>query len=353
MGRVAVALSGGVDSAVAAALMLREGHEVLGITMVLLPSDKGPTSGAVRDADGVCRRLGIAHHVVDFRREFDSGVVAGFLSEYARGRTPNPCALCNARIKFGVLLEFARSLGAGCLVTGHHARLRRDPVSGRVRLLRGLDPRKDQSYFLAGLTREQLALARFPIGEMAKDRVREVARGLGLEVAGKADSQDLCFVPEGDTAAFLEANLPVAGHGPILDEAGRVLGAHRGLHLFTVGQRRGLGIRSDRPLYVLGLDAGGNAVVVGESERLLQREMQLEEVRWLVEQPVDRARVQYRSTNRGELADIMSGGPGEVAVRFDRPQRGLAPGQLAVFYRRHEVLGSGTIARAWAGRSGK
>lgn len=349
MGRVAVALSGGVDSAVAAALIQRQGHEVLGVTMVLMPSDSGPTCAAVRDAAAVCRRLGIAHHLVDFRQEFARSVVGHFLGEYARGRTPNPCARCNARIKFGLLLEHARALGAEALVTGHHARLRRDPVSGRVRLLRGRDPRKDQSYFLACLTPQQLALARFPVGEMDKVRVRELARAWGLEVADRADSQDLCFVPGGDTAGFLEEHLG-GTPGAILDEQGRVLGAHRGLHRFTVGQRRGLGLRTDRPVYALSLDAARNCLVVGPGEHLLEREMELEEVHWLVDQPVGRARVQYRSTRRGEPATLESTGTGRLTVRFERPQRGLAPGQLAVFYRRDEVLGQGTICSNREGR---
>lgn len=342
MGRVAVALSGGVDSAVAAALALRQGHEVLGITMVVLGSDSGPTRSAVQDAQAVCRQLGIAHHVVDFQQEFARNVVGPFLEEYARGRTPNPCARCNSNIKFGFLLEAARALGAEALVTGHHARLRSDSVSGRVRLLRGRDPRKDQSYFLACLTQQQLALARFPVGEMDKAEVRALAGALGLEVAGRADSQDLCFVPGDDTAAFLESRL-ADSPGPIRDEDGRVLGIHRGLHRFTVGQRRGLGLRTEGPVYVLSLDSAENGLVVGPAERLLVREIQLEGVHWLVAEPISRARVQYRSTHRGDLARLHLSGGGGMAVRFDHPQRSLAPGQLAVFYRRDEVLGHGTI----------
>jgi len=352
MGRFAVALSGGVDSAVAAALVQRQGHEVLGITMIVLASDSGPTPSAVRDAEAVCRHLGIAHHVVDFQQEFARSVVGPFLEEYARGRTPNPCARCNSSVKFGLLVEAARSLGAEALVTGHHARLRSDPVSGRVRLLRGRDPRKDQSYFLACLTQQQLGMARFPVGEMDKARVRSLAGTLGLEVAEKADSQDLCFVPGDDTAAFLESRL-VDSPGAIRDEGGRVLGTHRGLHRFTVGQRRGLGLRTDRPVYVLSLDPAGNSLVVGPAERLLVRQIELEGVHWLVEEAVGRARVQYRSTHRGELARLHSEGCGRMTVRFGHPQRSLAPGQLAVFYRRDEVLGHGTIRGPLPERPGK
>ena len=356
MGRVLVAMSGGVDSSVAAALTLREGHQVIGVTMTLAPSDPCPTSAAqsccsewdVRDAEKVCWRLGIPHYVFDFREEFAREVIGNFVEEYARGRTPIPCARCNSRIKFEALLERARMLGAERVVTGHHARLRPDPRSDGVRLMRSRDPRKDQSYFLAGLSPAQLARAGFPIGEHPKAQVREIARDLGLAVAEKSDSQDLCFVPGGDTAGFLESRLGPGRPGPILDEEGRVLGTHRGLFRYTVGQRRGLGISAAHPLYVLSLDGPGNAVVVGEAHRLLERVMEVEDLNWLAG-PVARARVQVRSTSRGEMADLELLEPGRLRVRFDRPQRALTPGQAAVFYRRDQVLGGGIIART--GRS--
>lgn len=352
MKRVMVAMSGGVDSSVAAALVQRAGHEVVGVTMTLAPSDTGPTPAArgccsvwdVNDAEKVCWRLGIRHYVFNLREEFERHVIGNFLEEYARGRTPNPCARCNSHIKFDHFLERSRMLGADWIVTGHYARLRRDRASGRVRLLRGRDPRKDQSYVLAGLRPEQLELARFPIGEMPKERVREVARELGLGVADKPESQDLCFVPDGDTVGFLRRHLGEGRPGPILDSQGRELGVHPGLQYFTVGQRKGLGIVGRQPRYVLELDVVQNALVVGVVEEVLEREMEVEDVNWLAE-PMGRARVQYRSTSRGELATLEPLGERAVRVRFDRPQRALSPGQGAVFYRRDEVLGGGLIAR--------
>jgi len=352
MSRVMVAMSGGVDSSVAAALMLAEGHEVLGVTMIAVspsdahPDDPGPPpTEQVREARRVCRLLGIPHHVLDLREEFAREVIGDFLEESRRGRTPNPCGRCNSRIKFGVLLERVRALGAQTLVTGHYARLRTDPASGRLRLLRGRDPQKDQSYFLARLRKDQLAQVRFPIGQFPKQRVREMARELGLPVAEKADSQDLCFIPDGGTADFLRRGLGQGTPGPILDRAGRLLGTHAGLELFTVGQRRGLGVCGSERLYVLEVDPERNALVLGQAQDLLHRGMEVEEVNWFLDQPPPRARVQFRSTSRGELAALTILPGGRVQVRFDRPQRALCPGQWAVFYRRDEVAGAGVIAR--------
>lgn len=356
MSLLVVAMSGGVDSSVAAALMLAEGHEVVGVTMIavsppdsLLEADGLPLTEQVLEARRVCGHLGIPHQVLDLREDFALKVIGNFLEEYRRGRTPNPCGRCNSRIKFGVLLEQARALGAEHLVTGHYARLRTDPSTGRIRLLRGRDPRKDQSYFLAGLRRDQLAMACFPIGELPKQRVREIAGELGLSVAEKADSQDLCFVSEGGKEAFLRKHLGPGSPGPILDRAGHLLGTHPGLEFFTVGQRRGLGVCGGGRLYVVELDPVRNALILGQAEELLHQEMEVGEVNWLVDEPVCRARVQFRSTSRGEMAALTLLPDGRVRVRFDRPQRALCPGQCAVFYRRDEVLGGGVIARAGAG----
>ncbi len=356
MSLLVVAMSGGVDSSVAAALMLAEGHEVVGVTMIavsppgsLLEAASLPLTEQVLEAGRVCERLGIPHQVLDLREDFALEVIGNFLEESRRGRTPNPCGRCNSRIKFGVLLEQARALGAEHLVTGHYARLCTDPPTGRVRLLRGRDPRKDQSYFLAGLRRDQLAMARFPIGELPKQRVREIAGELGLPVAEKADSQDLCFVSEGGKEAFLRKHLGPGSPGPILDRGGRLLGTHSGLEFFTVGQRRGLGVCGGERLYVVELDPVRNALILGQAEELLHQEMEVGEVNWLVEEPVCRARVQFRSTSRGEMAALTLLPDGRVRVRFDRPQRALCPGQCAVFYRRDEVLGGGVIARIVAG----
>ena len=353
MKRVVVAMSGGVDSSVAAALMQRAGHEVLGVTMTLASSGESPTPAArgccsvwdVHDAEKVCWRLGLRHYVFNLREEFQRDVVGNFLEEYARGRTPNPCARCNTHIKFEAFLEQARMLGADWIVTGHYARLRRDPGTGRVRLLRGRDVHKDQSYVLAGLRPDQLALSRFPVGELVKEQVRELARELGLGVAEKPESQDLCFVPDGDTAGFLRRHLGEGRPGPIQDREGRVLGTHPGLQYFTVGQRKGLGLSTPRPVYVLELDTARNTLVVGGADEVLERSLEVEEVRWLAPGPVPRARVQVRSTSRGDLAGLVDLGGGRVRVDFDRPQRALTPGQAAVFYRRDEVLGAGILHR--------
>ncbi|MCE7874319.1 tRNA 2-thiouridine(34) synthase MnmA [bacterium CPR1] len=347
-----VAMSGGVDSSVAAALMKARGYEVIGVTMTLSPSQSqaAPASRGccsvwdVTDAEKVAWKLGIPHYVFNLRSEFEQHVIGEFVAEYASGRTPNPCRRCNQHIKFDHLLERAQALGAEAVVTGHYARLRRHP-QGWVRLLRGKDQRKDQSYVLANLSQEQLARVRFPVGELTKAEVREVARGLELGVADKRESMDLCFIPDRDTAGFLAGRLENVQPGEIRDRSGRVLGQHRGLPFYTVGQRKGLSLAGTTPRYVLELDVVSNALVVGEDRELLELAMEVDELSWVV--PVDhsRARVQVRSSAGGAMASLEPLGPGRLQVRFDSPQRSLTPGQAAVFYRRHEVLGGGTIAR--------
>lgn len=350
MSRVVVAMSGGVDSSVAAALMQQAGHEVIGVTMTLSPSESREAPAGrgccsvwdVTDAEKVAWKLGIRHYVFNLRREFQQHVIDDFLAEYRRGRTPNPCRRCNQHIKFDHLLARARSLGAEAVVTGHYARRRTDPETGLVRLLRGKDRRKDQSYVLASLTQEQLRSIRFPIGEHSKERVRDMARELGLGVADKKESMDLCFIPDGDTSGFLNRHLPSQEPGPIYDSSGKKLGEHAGLSSYTVGQRKGLGIHGTSPRYVLALKVVDNSLVVGSREELLEKEMLVDEVNWVVPGAHHRARVQYRSTPPGAMASLERGAEA-VRVRFDRAQPALSPGQAAVFYYRNEVLGGGSI----------
>lgn len=351
--RVLVAMSGGVDSSLAAALMLQRGYEVIGVTMTLSPSESqaAPASRGccsvwdVTDAEKVAWKLKIPHYVFNLRAEFEQHVIEDFVAEYARGRTPNPCRRCNQHIKFDHLLERARDLGAEAVVTGHYARLRRHR-DGYVRLLRGKDARKDQSYVLASLRQEQLEWIRFPVGELTKDEVRGAARRLELGVADKPESMDLCFIPDRDTAGFLAGRLGQVQPGEIRDSGGQLVGRHKGLPFYTVGQRKGLGLTTTSPRYVLELDVVNNRMVVGDRQELLEQTMVVDELSWVVPTAHSRARVQYRAHAVGAPARLRPLTADRLEVRFDSPQPALTPGQAAVFYRRLEVLGGGTIASA-------
>jgi len=349
-------MSGGVDSSVAAALLAERGHSVLGVTMRLwreapLPGDgaaAGVVSDCVEQAAAVCRHLGIPHYTVDLRDAFERLVVDHFVAEYARGRTPNPCLQCNRLLKFGALWRFARSLGAAHLASGHYARVERRADGWH--LLTAADSEKDQSYMLYALQQEQLASLMLPLGALSKDQVRHLARTLDLPAADRPESQDICFLRDGDYRRFIAERAPAAVRpGPIYDLEGHLLGEHRGLPFYTVGQREGLGIAAPHPLYVLRIDVAHNALVVGPAESLGARALLAEAMSYIsgsaprADTPVE-AKIRYRA--RRAPAHVQPLANDCARVTFDHRQRDITPGQAVVLYDGQEVLGGGIIAEA-------
>ncbi|HUQ89201.1 MAG TPA: tRNA 2-thiouridine(34) synthase MnmA [Vicinamibacterales bacterium] len=355
--RIVVAMSGGVDSSVAAALLAEQGHDVIGVSMQLYDNSQTTESGQrafgtcctiddLYDARRVAATIGIPHYIVNFESQFGEHVIANFVREYVHGRTPIPCSHCNSDLKFAELLDRAKAYDAEQLATGHYARIERD-AGGLYHLYRGADNSKDQTYFLFSLTQEQLSRAAFPVGHLDKQTVRAHAERLKLHVTQKPDSQEICFVPDGDYASFVERNAPEAARpGTVVGSDGRVLGTHAGVHRFTIGQRKGLGLSSSEPLYVLEIKPACAQVVVGSRDALGRTELTASGVNWIGgKAPEDWLQVhaQIRHRHAAASAQVRSTEKERIELVFDAPQTAITPGQAVVFYEGDEVLGGGWI----------
>ncbi len=340
-----IAMSGGVDSSVAAYLAIEKGFSCIGSTMVLCQKPQ-----EVDDAKAVAHRLAIPFHIIDAAEAFRAAVQEEFALAYEQGLTPNPCVTCNRKIKFGYLLDKARELGCSTVVTGHYARIRQDGITGRYLLLKAADLGKDQSYFLATLTQDQLAHSYFPLGELTKEEARQIALAQGFVNAAKRDSQDICFVPDGDYMTFLEAfrgkKYP---EGDFLDQSGKIVGRHRGAVAYTLGQRKGLGLAMGAPVYVCGKDMENNTVTVGPNEALYSCELIADQVNWILFPSLDAPMKVYakaRSRQTEQPATVYPEADGRMRVVFDEPQRAITPGQTVVLYQGETVVGSGRILSA-------
>lgn len=359
MARIVVAMSGGVDSSVTAALLKQQGHDVIGVTLNVWPESRPDEvtrakaccgHSAVDDARRVAALLDIPYYVLNFRELFREYVIADFVREYARGRTPNPCVRCNQHVKFRPVLQRATALGAQYVATGHYVRRDYDPATGRYRLRKASDPAKDQSYVLFPMKQDELARTLFPLGDLPKTETRRLAEEFGLPVAGKPESMEICFIPDNKYGRYVEEAAPQAAQpGPILDSQGRYLGEHPGVVYFTVGQRKGLGLTSSEPLYVVALEPERNTVIVGGDRDLLCRRLVAEDLNLValaeLAGPVRcRARIRYRMPEAAAtLEPLPEQGEGVVGVTFDEAQRAITPGQAVVFYDGDIVLAGATI----------
>ena len=344
-------MSGGVDSSVAAALLAEQGHDVIGLSMQLYDQSGTQSFGScctlddLHDARRVASARGFPHYIVNFERQFTDTVISNFVNEYTSGRTPIPCAHCNSDLKFATLLDRARGLGSDYLATGHYARVGQ-ATDGRFHLRRSLDPDKDQSYFLFSLTQDQLACAVFPVGALSKPEVRSEAHRLGLLVADKADSQEICFVPNGDYATFVESRAAAVRPGAIVNERGEQLATHAGVHRFTIGQRKGLGVAAQTPLYVLKIDADSGAVMVGPRSALDRASLTASGMNWIGRDASTAwipAAAQIRHRHRPASGRVRACDDGRAEFEFDEPQPAVTPGQAAVFYDGDVVIGGGWI----------